>query len=181
MKKIIIFLLIPTISIVLFTGLQKNNSISVKQQSTQTLENEHKEAPDFTLTTITGDTINSSDYKGKVVIIDFWDTWCGPCKIGIPDFIELYDEYKDSGFMMIGLAFGRQGKETVKEFAEEYNINYPVAIPSPSLINAFGEIRAIPTAFLIDQQGNIVNKYIGLRPKEVFENDITELLKPKEK
>ena len=181
MKKIIIFLLIITVSLVLFTGYQKYNSTPVTKQSTEEAEKENKKTPDFTLTTITEDTINFSDYKGKVVIIDFWDTWCPPCKRGIPDFIELYKQYKDNGFVMIGLAFGRQGEEKVKAFAKEYQINYPVAIPSSSLIQAFGEIRSIPTAFLIDQEGNIVKKYVGLRPKEEFENDIKKLLEMNDK
>ena len=181
MKKIIILLLILAIAIVLFVGLQKNNNTQVNQQIPQENKEENNKAPDFTLTTITGDTINFSDYKGKVVIIDFWDTWCPPCQRGIPDFIELYKQHKDNGFAMIGLAFGRQGEEKVKAFAEEYKINYPVAIPNPSLIEAFGEIRSIPTAFLIDQEGNIVKKYVGLRPKTEFENDIGKLLNKENK
>ncbi len=179
MKKIIILLLILTVSMVVFTGLSIKNSTAVNQQTNQETEDKNNKAPDFTVTTIEGETITLSDLKGKVVIIDFWDTWCPPCRKGIPDFIELYKEYKDSGFVMIGLAFGRQGKEKVKEFIQEYNINYPIAIPSHSVINSFGEIRSIPTAFLIDQNGNIVNKYIGLRPKDVFENDIKKLLETK--
>jgi len=176
MKKIIILLIILTVSMVVFAGLSMKNSTEVNQQTNQETENNDNEAPDFTVTTIKGEEITLSDLKGKVVIIDFWDTWCPPCRKGIPDFIELYREYNDSGFVMIGLAFGRQGIEKVKEFAEEYNINYPVAIADPSLVNSFGQIRSIPTAFLIDQKGNIVNKYIGLRPKDVFENDIIKLL-----
>ncbi|MFO7890196.1 MAG: TlpA disulfide reductase family protein [bacterium] len=183
MKKITILLLILTVSIVVFAGLRMKNSTAVNQQTNQETEDQDNKAPNFTITTIEGETITLSDYKDKVVIIDFWDTWCPPCRRGIPDFIELYKEYKDSGFVMIGLAFGREGEEKVKEFANEYEINYPVAIANRSLINSFGEIRSIPTAFLIDQEGNIVNKYIGLRPKEIFENDIKELLdiKTKEK
>jgi len=176
MKKITILLLILSISLTVFAGLRMNNTTTGLYQNNGEAEDMDSKAPDFTVTTINGDTITLSDYEGNVVIIDFWDTWCPPCRRGIPDFIELYKEYKDKGFVMIGLAFGRQGEKAVTEFAEEYNINYPIAIADPSLINSFGQIRSIPTAFLINQQGNIVNKYIGLRPKETFENDIKELL-----
>lgn len=176
MRNTIILLLILTVSILVYAGLKMDNNVEVNQVT----EDKDNKAPDFNLTTIDGETITLADYKGKVVIIDFWDTWCPPCRKGIPDFIELYKEYQDKGFEMIGFALGRQGEDKVKEFVQEYNINYQVAIPNRSLVFSFGEIRSIPTAFLIDQKGNIVKKYIGLRPKEVFEEDIKKLLDIKE-
>ena len=134
------------------------------------------EAPNFTLETTDGDTVSLSDYAGKVVLLDFWDTWCPPCKKGIPELIELYEEYKDEGFVVIGMALGRMGEKAVEEYTETHNITYPVVHTTDEVVNSFGSIEAIPTAFLVNREGNIVKKYVGLRPKTEFINDITPLL-----
>ena len=132
---------------------------------------------DFTVVDVAGDTIRLSDFAGKVVILDIWDTWCPPCRMEIPDFIKLYSEYKTKGFQMIGLAVGQQGIGAVRSFIENYGINYPVAIAPRSVLMDYGPIRGIPTTFVLDKRGKIVKKYVGYRQREVFENDILTLLK----
>jgi cytochrome c biogenesis protein CcmG/thiol:disulfide interchange protein DsbE len=133
-------------------------------------------AYNFALEDLNGKTVHLSDFKGKVVILDFWDTWCPPCKAEIPHFIELYDQYKDNGLVIIGAAGARYGKDAVKKFATEYNMNYVNLIANEDAIRGYGGVTSIPTTFVIDKNGNIYKKYIGYKSKDVFESDINSLL-----
>jgi thiol-disulfide isomerase/thioredoxin len=119
---------------------------------------------------------NLRQHLGKVVIIDFWDTWCGPCKKEIPHFVDLYSQYKDQGFEVVGVAFGRNGKEAVKQFGTQIKMNYTNALFNDEAGNIFGRPRSIPTTFIIDKKGQIAEKVVGYRDKSYFENKIKELL-----
>ena len=115
-------------------------------------------------------------HLGKVVIVDFWDTWCGPCKREIPHFVELYDRYNSEGLEIVGVAFARSGKNAVKSFGEKYNINYANTIFNDDAGKLFGRPRSIPTTFIIDKKGQIAEKVVGYRDIGFFENKIKELL-----
>ncbi len=136
-----------------------------------------KSAPAFELMGTDGKNIKLADYKGKVVIVDFWDTWCPPCRMEIPNFIELQNQYKSKGFKMVGVVLGREGKDKVLDFIKNNQINYVNAYANEAFLNAYGPIEGIPTTFVIDQQGRIYKSYTGYRDKAVFENDIKTLLK----
>lgn len=133
-------------------------------------------APDFVLEGIAGEKVRLSDHKGKVIIIDFWDTWCAPCKTEIPGFVKLQKEWGDKGVQIIGIAFAKQGVNAVKTFAENYKINYPIGICDEGTYNSYGPIAGIPTTFIIDKKGRIYEEYVGYRPEEVFVNDIKNLI-----
>ncbi len=135
-----------------------------------------KPAPSFTLPDLNGNKVSLSDYKGKVVILDFWATWCPPCVKEIPHFIELYKEYKDQGLSMVGISVDRQGIGIVKAFIQKYKINYPILMADSQVTRAYGNIRSIPTTFVIDPAGNLQRMYVGYREKSVFETDIKTLL-----
>jgi len=135
-----------------------------------------KTAPSFTLQDLKGNQISLSDFQGKVVVLDFWATWCPPCVKEIPHFIELYEQYKDRGFAMVGISLDRQGVSVVKSFAQKYRVNYPILMTDGQVDKAYGGITGIPTTFVIDSAGNIRQKYIGYREKAVFEADIKALL-----
>jgi len=135
-----------------------------------------KPAPSFTLQDLNGKTVSLSDFKGKVVILDFWATWCPPCVVEIPHFIELYKQYKDQGFAMVGISLDREGIGVVESFARKYQVNYLILMADSQVANAYGGITGIPTTFVIDPAGNIRQKYIGYRDKAVFEADIKALL-----
>jgi len=142
-------------------------------------DKERKQAPDFTLKDANGHTVRLSDYRGKVVLLDFWATWCGPCKIEIPWFQEFERQYKDKGFAVIGVAMDEEGWNVVKPFAQHMSINYRVVVGDDSIGDLYGEggIDALPTTFLIDRGGRIASVHVGLSSKSDFENDIQELLK----
>lgn len=137
---------------------------------------ENKPAPNFKLKDIDGKDVKLSDYKGKVVIVDFWATWCVPCKKEIPDFIDLQNKYKNQGFTFIGISVDEDGAKVVKPFYKEMKMNYPVVLMDDKIQEQFGGIRGYPTTFLIDQNGKIIKKYFGTTEKKVFEDDIQSLL-----
>lgn len=117
-----------------------------------------------------------SGLKGKVVLLDFWATWCPPCRAEIPHFKELYADYRGQGFEAVGLALDEGGADVVRPFVKENGVSYPIAMGTPKVAEAYGGIRGIPTTFLIDRQGRIAEKYVGYRDKAVFERDIRRLL-----
>ncbi|MCL6493725.1 MAG: TlpA family protein disulfide reductase [Ignavibacterium sp.] len=138
-----------------------------------------KKAADFKLKTLEGKEVKLSDYRGKIVIIDFWATWCPPCRKGIPDLISLQEEFKKD-LVVIGISLDQQNTiKDLKPFIENYKINYPVVLGDEKVVKDYGGISAIPTSFIIDQKGNIVDSHIGLVPKTVYTDQIKSLLKKK--
>jgi cytochrome c biogenesis protein CcmG/thiol:disulfide interchange protein DsbE len=137
---------------------------------------DNKKAPEIVLKTLEGKTVKLSDYKGKIVIVDFWATWCPPCRKGIPDLIELQKTYsKDLVVLGISLDQERTLKD-LKPFIENYGINYPVVLGDEKVVKDYGGINAIPTSFIIDQKGFIIDSHVGLVPKTVYEDKIKKLL-----
>ena len=134
-----------------------------------------KPAPNFRLTDLAGKPLELASYRGKVVILDFWATWCPPCRAEIPHFKSLIAAYKSKGFEMIGIAVGEE-EGAVKSFAQANGIPYSLAVGSGQVERAYGGIRGIPTTFLIDKKGRIVKKYVGFQDKAVFERQIQQLL-----
>jgi len=130
----------------------------------------------WSVTDLNGQAIHSTDLEGKVVIVDFWATWCPPCRKEIPGFIELQEEYGSDGLVILGVSLDETGQETVRDFVLEQGINYPIAMGNRELVDQFGGVRALPTTFVIDRQGKIVNRHVGYASKATFEADIKELL-----
>lgn len=136
-----------------------------------------KNAPDFTLYTVNGEKIKLSDYSGKIVILDFWATWCPPCKRSIPDLISIQKEYEGK-VVVIGISLDYPTmRNDLESFINEIEINYPVVIGTQDVVMDYGDIRAIPTTFIINGDGNIVNEFVGLIPKATLINGINSILK----
>jgi peroxiredoxin len=135
-------------------------------------------APRWSLKDLDGKTVNFSDFKGKVVILDFWATWCGPCRAEIPGFIALQKQYEKQGLVVVGLSVDEDGANVVKPFVQKLGMNYPVVLADEKTREAFGAIEAVPTTFLIDREGRIVKEHMGFADKDEFENEIKPLLNP---
>jgi peroxiredoxin len=134
-------------------------------------------APEWKLNDLDGKEVKLSDFKGKVVILDFWATWCGPCKLEIPGFVNLQKEYGDRGLRVIGVSLDEGDSKLVKTFAKRMAINYPVLLGNNKITSDYGSVEAIPTTFIIDQQGMIAGKHVGYVEKRQFETEIKMLLK----
>ena len=139
-------------------------------------EGDRKPAPVFTLKDADGRDVKLADYKGKVILLNFWATWCGPCKFEIPWFIEFEKQYKDRGFAVLGVALDEEGWGVVKPYISDKKVNYRVVMGSDSVAQLYGGIESLPTTFLIDRQGRIASTHIGLQAKSNFEDEIKALL-----
>ena len=144
--------------------------------STGSVPREGKGAPDFELTSLDGQRISLSQFRGKVVILDFWATWCKPCRLELPHFVALHQEFGNDVLEIIGVSVDRVGSEEVASFVKQWKIPYIVVMGNGEVARDYGGIRGIPTTFVIDKQGNIYRKYVGYRDKEVFEKDVRALL-----
>lgn len=134
------------------------------------------DAPDFTLPALEDKDFTLSSLKGKVILLNFWATWCPPCRKEIPDFVELYEKYREKGLEIVGVSLDREKEKVVKPFAEKMGINYTLVFGNQEVEKKYGGITGIPTTFLINRKGNIAKKYIGYRAKETWEREIKRLL-----
>jgi len=149
---------------------EANSARTVSENSGS--QEEYPVAADFSLKDTDGNVVNLSEYRGKVVFVNFWATWCPPCRAEIPHFVELVEEYKDD-FIVLGISVDRPNDiPKVPGFVESYNINYPV-LYADQQISAYGNISSIPTTFVVDKEGLIKGKIIGARSKAEFERIIT--------
>lgn len=148
----------------------------------------NKPAPDFTLEDLSGKKVSLDSYKGKAVLINFWATWCGPCKLETPWLVQLRDQYASRGFEVIGIStegedlpandkegWARQ-KTDIAKFVKEEKMDYPVLINGDSLAKPYGGLDAMPTSFYVDRSGNIVAAQMGITSKEDMENNIKKAL-----
>ena len=135
-----------------------------------------KKAPEFSLQDINGKTVRLSDYSGKVIILNFFATWCPPCREEIPDFIELVNTTDSERFAIMGISVEKGDEGAVRKFAAVKKINYPVLVDDGFVSKAYGPISSIPTTFIIDRNGNVAEKIIGSRTKVEFQDKIRPLL-----
>ncbi len=136
---------------------------------------ERKPAPNFSLKDPDGKSVQLSDYRGKVVLLNFWATWCGPCKIEIPWFIDFERAHKDQGFAVVGISMDEDGWQAVKPFISEAGINYRVLLGNDSISQLYGGVEALPTTFIIDRDGRIASVHEGLVSKSTYEHDLEQL------
>jgi peroxiredoxin len=140
-------------------------------------DKDRRGAPEFALKDADGKTVHLADYKGKVVLLDFWATWCPPCKLEIPWFIDMQRKNKDKGFEVLGVAMDDNGWEDVKPFLSEMKVNYRVVVGDDEIAKAYGGVEDLPTTFLIDRDGKIAAVHVGLASRKDFEDGVEELLR----
>jgi len=133
-------------------------------------------APDFTLATLDGKKVKLSDYRGKAVLLNFWATWCGPCKVEIPWFMDLEKQYGPQGLVVVGVAMDDDGKAPVTKFAQEMKIDYTVLLGNDDVADQYGGVEGLPTTFYLDRNGKIVKKVAGLVSHSEIEDGIKEAL-----
>lgn len=133
-------------------------------------------APAWELKDVKGNPVKLSDFKGKVVILDFWATWCPPCRAEIPHFIGLQDKYGKQGLVIVGVSVDEGGPEVVSSFVKANKINYPIVLGNLDVAQKYDATDGIPTTFVIDRKGNIVSKHLGFTKPDIFESEIKSAL-----
>ncbi|MBU1909064.1 MAG: TlpA family protein disulfide reductase [Verrucomicrobia bacterium] len=123
-----------------------------------------------------GEQINLESFKGKVVLLDFWATWCPPCRSELPALGRLYEDLKDQGFVLVGMTVDDESVEQVARAAGRFSLPYPVGLAGPEIQEAYGGIRAVPTKFLLDRQGSVRQRYLGVVPDTQIRADVSALL-----
>ncbi len=167
MKKIPIFLLLVLVQ------------IAVVLPGSAECGQDYPPASNFTLPDLQNKPVSLSDFKGKVILLNFWASWCTPCRLEIPGFVELQKKYGPSGLAIVGVSIDKVNMKTVKDFSKRYKINYTVLYAGPQakkIIKKYGNFRGIPTTFLIDRQGRVIRSITGLMKKEFWESEIKKLL-----
>ncbi len=133
-------------------------------------------APEWKLQDLAGKPVTFADFKGKVVVVDFWATWCPPCREEIPGYVELQNKYGTDRLVIVGISLDQAGPEVVKAFATKFGVNYPLVMGDEAVVSAFGGVAALPTTFLIDSQGQIRDRKEGMESKEDYEQKIVAVL-----
>lgn len=163
-------MIVPTLALSLLLGACSTQRAAVKP------DKERKAAPDFSLKDANGQAVRLADYRGKVVLLNFWATWCGPCKMEIPWFVDFERKYKDQGFAVIGISMDEDGWRAVKPFVAQAGINYRVLLGDDAVSQLYGGVDSLPSTFLIDREGRIAGVHIGLVSKSRYESDLNDLL-----
>jgi thiol-disulfide isomerase/thioredoxin len=145
-----------------------------------------KQAPNFTLEDLAGKRVSLASYKGRPLVVDFWATWCGPCKVEIPWFEKLHDQYAGQGLEIIGVSADDLDKDDpaklftekrdISDFVTKMHMNYPILIDAASIADSYGGLDALPTTFFIDKNGKIVASTVGLAPRDEIESDIKKAI-----
>lgn len=151
---------------------------STEAQAGKNYQNDPVPAPDLTMTTLDGETINLADQTGKVILVNFWATWCAPCRKEIPDLIDLYDQYRSDGLVIVGVAMDEEGPDVVKPFVEEQSINYPIVIDTSKTVESqFDAMYGLPTTYVVNPDGKIVRRILGIFPVDEMKPELEDMLR----
>jgi peroxiredoxin len=170
---VVIIVVVLVVTFMLVFGIRK-----ARRQGTagQASVGDMKIAPDFTLQSLDGKTVHLSDFRGKAVLLNFWATWCEPCKIEMPWIVDLQKQYASQGLQVVGVAMDDVGAAEISKFTRQMGVNYPVVIGKDETSDAYGGLPFLPTTFYIGRDGKIVDKVFGIKGRSEIEDDVKKAL-----
>ena len=173
-NPLILFFIAAIVAVMLFAGIRtaRNNRANFPAKG-QLIGNL---APDFELPALDGKNLKLSDLRGKAVLLNFWATYCGPCKIEMPWFVELQKEYGPQGFQIVGVAMDDASLEDTAKFAKEMGVNYPILLGKESVGQSYGGVSVLPTTFFLDRDGKLIAREFGLQSRSVFVDHIKKAM-----
>jgi thiol-disulfide isomerase/thioredoxin len=169
---LVIIVVAVVIALMLVIGLR----LARRRQTSAMPQLKSDIAPDFALQSLDGKTVHLSDFRGKAVLLNFWATWCGPCKIEMPWFVELQKEYASEGLQIVGIAMDDASPKEIADFAKEMGVNYPVLIGKEAVGDEYGGVQFLPESFYIDRNGKVLDKAFGLKGRGEIEDDIKKIV-----
>jgi peroxiredoxin len=171
---IVLIVVAVVISLMLVFGIQKTRRSQPLQSGAGKLQGQP--APDFSLASLDGKTLKLSDFHGKAVLLNFWATWCEPCKIEMPWFVELQKKYEAQGFTVLGVAMDDASPSDIAEFAKKMGVNYPIVIGKETVGDQYGGIPYLPSTFYIGRDGKVVDRVFGLVSRSEIESNIQKAM-----
>ena len=180
-KVLIVGLALAALAAILVFSQRERGSQTGSSGSAATLEIpvpaiRNKPAPDFALPNLDGETVQRADFDNKVLLVNFWATWCAPCLIEIPWFIEFQNQYGEQGLEVIGISLDEGGTKLVQTFVQEHQMNYTVLMGDEKAAETFGGILGLPTTFLVDRAGKYYSRHQGLVSRGILEEELKVLL-----
>ncbi len=171
---VVIIIVAMVVALMLVFGL--NLAHKAKSNAAARMQMKNGVAPDFTLQSLDGQTVRLSDFRGKAVLLNFWATWCSPCKIEMPWFVELQKQYGPEGLQIVGVAMDDASTKDIADFAKEMGVNYPVLIGKESVGDAYGGVQFLPENFYIDRNGKVLDRAFGLKGRGEIEDEIKRIV-----
>ena len=172
-NPLILFFVGAVVAVMLFAGIRMSRGREEHPTNGQLVG---ATAPDFELQTLDGSNLKLSSLRGEAVLLNFWATWCGPCKIEMPWFVELQKQYGPQGFQIIGVAMDDASNEDIAKFAKDMGVNYPILLGRESVGQSYGGVGVLPTSFFLDRSGKIIAREFGLQSRSVFVDHIKQAL-----
>ena len=176
-NALILVAVVVVVALAIFEGARMSRHPKTGGQSAQTPDQQStlaagSAAPDFELKSLEGKNVKLSDYRGKAVLLNFWATWCAPCKIEMPWFVDLNKKYESQGLAIIGVAMDDSGESEIAKFAKEMGVNYPILLGKDEVGDAYGGVQFLPSTFYIGRDGKIVKSNFGIMGESDIEDNI---------
>ncbi len=175
-RKPVVTLVVTMVAVLMVLFAVERAARSTGQLGVRSANVKDEQAPDFTLQSINGETIRLSDFRGKAVLLNFWATWCAPCRIEMPWFVEMQDRYAAEGLQVVGVAMDDSSPNDIEKFANDLRVNYPILVGEDTVGNAYGGLQFLPATFYIGRDGKVVDKVFGLKTRNEIEEDIKKAL-----
>ena len=174
-KPLVTFVVAMVVMVMVLFGIERAGR-SAGHLGAPRADVEDKVAPDFALQSIDGKTVRLLDFRGKTVLLNFWATYCAPCRIEMPWFVELQDRYASEGLQVVGVAMDDASPDDIEKFASELGVNYSILVGEETVGNAYGGVQFLPSTFYIGRDGKVVGKVFGLKTKNEIEENIKKTL-----